>query len=176
VLRTANSRSIGGRLLSLPRFNAELAEFERIAAAQSGPLIARDTFVANMAIKLDQVRSELGSLKQQIEKIGVNISELREDAERNDRFSVFQESQQRSKAEKLDSLSRQFLSMQKRLDCIEGSRSGDYHAFTSFEAISKKMIELDSLQREFRGVHRNLKISAGLFCGSVFLWLAALVT
>ena len=174
MLNATKSRPVNGILPSLPRFNAEHAEFERLHAAPTVQLIARDSFVADMAVKLDQLYAEIRTLSQDLEQANAKISELREDTDRNDRFAAFQESKARERNEKIEGILRRFKELKTRLDSIDGKSNGDYHAYTNFELVSKKLTELGTLQRDFRAVKTRLNISAAFFCGSILLWMFTL--
>lgn len=143
--------------------------------ARSVQLIARDTFVAETAVKVDQLQIEIRALARDLSDVKRQIAELNQETERNYRFSTFQEGEQLARFSKFEDLSRRFNDMKMRLDAIDGPRGNPPAPFTNFEAISRRLAEFGTLQKEFRHVKRNLQLSAGLFCGSVALWLLALV-
>jgi hypothetical protein len=143
--------------------------------APSVEIIARDAFVTDMAIKVDQVRMEVRALAREIEGVKAGMAVLREDTDRNYRFSAFQEKEQRARREKIDHILRRYRDITSRLESIFAREGGGISA-DSFEVVKRQIGELDSLRREFRGVARKLKLSAALFCGSVFLWLVTLLS
>jgi predicted RNase H-like nuclease (RuvC/YqgF family) len=167
-----------GHDLILPKRARHAVEHFEIARLQSAPavqLIARDPFVADVSIKLDQIRGEVRALGREIEAAKRSITELRADTDRNYRFSTFQDTEQRSRFGKLDELAKRYKEMKGRVDSLEGQTEGDYHSYRNFAAVSKKLTELDAIQRDFKNVHLKLQISAGLFCASVLLWLVAVL-
>ncbi len=153
----------------------ECVEFQRLGAAPAVQLIARDSFVSDMAIKLDQLHIEIGGLARELESVKAKIAELREDSDRNHRFSAFQETQQRANADKLDEALRRCKDLRERIERIDSKSSGNYHAYNSLESVSIKLTELSALERQFRNVDHKLKLSAGIFCASVVLWLLAVL-
>lgn len=171
MLRTGKRKSGNGHIPPIAGFEWNFTDFERLKAAPSVPLIARDAFVADMAIKLDQAQKEVRALAREVETVKKSVGEIREDTDRNYRFSSFQEGEQRARSQKVDDIFRRFRDLKARLDSIDGNRKGDFQSFESLESLSKRITELSSLQRQFRNVERKLKWSAGLFCGSVALWL-----
>jgi hypothetical protein len=64
-----------------------------------------------------------------------------------------------------------------RLDQIEGGRA-TFNGLTykTFETIDKKLAELHVFQSRVESVQRSVKLAAVLFCGSVLLVAATLVT
>jgi predicted RNase H-like nuclease (RuvC/YqgF family) len=169
-------KGVVGRLPALEPQTSESGRFARVQAAPSVQIIARDAFVADMVIKVEQVQREVRALVCEVDAIKATIERLREETERNYRFSVFQESEQRAKSTKLDDLLRRYNDLKKRVDEMGGTKDGDYHLYNSFEAISRKLTEFGALQREFRNSVWNLKVSAGLFSASVLLWLCTLLS
>lgn len=149
--------------------------FKRVETGPAVQLIARDAFVSETAIKLDQVLLEIRSLGREIQILKGDIAELREGTSRSYRFSEFLEREHKSRAAKLDELSRRFDFLKTRIDAVDGNSKGDYHVFRTFEAISRRLTELGTLEREFRQVSGKLKLSAGLFSASVAIWLVVLV-
>jgi hypothetical protein len=176
VLEAGGSRREPKKLPSLLPDIIDRVDFQRLNSAPAVQLIARDSFVADMAIKLDQLQLEIKALGREFELSRAKVAELRDDTERSYRFSSFQDSQQRTNAAKMDDILRRCNDLKLRLDSIDGKSGGDYHAYNSFQQVSVRLTQLSSLQREFRDVERKLKLSAGLFCGSVLLWLFALLS
>jgi hypothetical protein len=176
VLRAGKLKRGNGHLPPVPGFKWEFTDLERLSAAPSVPLIARDAFVTDMAIRLDQVQNEIKALAREFESAKRTIAEIREDTDRNYRFSSFQDGEQRARSQKVEDILRRVRNLKTRLDAIDGKREGDFQSFDSLESISKRLTELGTLQRQFRDVERKLKYSAGLFCGSVVLWLVTFLS
>jgi len=139
-------------------------------------LIARDAFVSETAIKLDQLLLEVKALGRDLQIVKSDIAELREDASRSYRFSEFLEREHKTRAVKLEDLARKFEYLKSRFDAIDGNSKGDYQAFQTFEAVSRRLTELGGLEREFRDVSWKLKLSVGLFAASLAVWLIMLTT
>ncbi|WP_171946471.1 hypothetical protein [Hyphomicrobium sp. CS1GBMeth3] len=139
-------------------------------------LIARDTFVAETSIKLDQMAIEMKALARELQLIKGDVSELRDEASRNYRFTEFLDREHKSRGNKLDDLGRRFDYLKSRFDAIHGNAKGDYHAFQNFEAVSRRLTELGALERDFRHISWKLKLSVGLFAASLVLWFVVLVT
>ena len=153
----------------------ERVEFQRLGAAPAVQLIARDAFVSDMAIKLDQLHIEIGGLARELGSVKAKMAELRDDSDRNYRFSAFQETGQRANAAKLDEALRRCKDLRERVEKIDGKSGGNYHGYNSLESVSIRLTELGALERQFRDVDRKLKLSAGIFCASVVLWLLAVL-
>ena len=105
-----------------------------------------------------------------------STSEMQGDLEGNRRFLAFQDGEQRARNTKLEDLQRKLKSIKARVDAIDGKCQGDFQSFESLDSISRRITELGSLQRDFRSVERKLRWSAGLFCGSVALWLVTFLS
>jgi hypothetical protein len=166
--------SNGGGPPTLPQV-FDRAQLARLDAPPAVQLIARDSFVAEMAIKIDRLHTEIRALAREIELAKSAIVELKADADRNDRFCSFQEREQRARTAKVEDALRLYDDLKARLDALQGKKTGDYHSYNDFAAVSKKLTELASNQREFRSVDTKLKLSAGFFCASVLLWLFAVL-
>ena len=162
----------------LPPLHNYLVERHALEPARPGPsvqLIARDAFVAETAIKLDQMLIEMKSLGRELQLVKSDIAELRDDSVRSYRFSEFLEREHKLRAAKLDDLSRRFDYLKTRVDAVDGNSKGDYHAFRDFEAVSRRLTELGALERDFRQSSWTLKVSTGLFAASLALWVVLVV-
>lgn len=169
-------RPLSGRPSAIHRYLFEGQAFERAASGAAVQLIARDAFVAETAVKLDQMGLEMKALSRELQLMKSDIAELRDEASRGYRFSEFIDREHKMRTTKLEELSRRFDYLKSRFDAIDGNSKGDYHAFQSFEAVSRRLTELGALEREFRDVSWKLKLSVGLFAGSLIVWLAVLTT
>lgn len=177
MIELGNQRSLSVKLPSLShkgvisRKVIEQVDLERLPAAPTVQLLARDAFVAEVAIKLEQFNAEVKSLARDMELIKGDIAELREDTDRNHRLQTFQEKEQRLKAVRLDDVQRRVAYLKSRLEAIDVRPNGSYSAYNSLEAVSRRLSELGTLERNFRTVERKLEVSTWLFCGSVLAWL-----
>jgi hypothetical protein len=166
---------VGGRSPVIKRYPFDAQAFERTPSGAAVQLIARDTFVAETAVKLDQMALEMKSLGRELQLMKSDIAELRDEASRGYRFSEFIDREHKGRSAKLDDLSRRFDYLKSRFDAIDGNSKGDYHAFHNFEAVSRRLTELGLLEREFRDVSWKLKVSVAAFAASLLVWFAVLV-
>jgi hypothetical protein len=68
---------------------------------------------------------------------------------------------------KLDEMLARYRDLKARLDKMNARNDGDYHAYNSFEAVSRKIAELEDFRDEARRVERNVTFRAWLFCGAL---------
>lgn len=168
------NRPVSARSSAIQRYLLEGQAFERAAGGAAVQLISRDAFVAETAVKLDQLNLEMKSLGRELQLVKGDIAELRDGASRGYRFSEFLDREHKARTAKLEDLSRRFDYLKSRFDTIDGNSKGDYHAFQTFEAVSRRLTELGALEREFRDVSWKWKLSVGLFAGSLMVWFAML--
>lgn len=151
----------------------ELDRIERLPVGTGTTLIGRDPYVAELSMKLDRFQADLKALRRDLDLAKGDMAELREETERSTRLHSFQEKEQRARALKLEEMQRRLSEVKGRLDHFTSFGSGDFVAFNSFESVSRKLTELSSMERTFKEMEKKLKLSAGLFCGSLLLWLLA---
>jgi hypothetical protein len=161
------------------RFSSSIAllsqtGLEKIAAAPrivevgpSVPLIARDSFVAETAVKIDQLQATIRLLARDIDALSGKVGELEHDSNQEQRWYAFQQSEKRAREAKLDEMLRRFREIKARLDKMDARSNGNYHAYNSFEAVSRKLAELEHFKDEARRVERNVTFRAWLFCGAL---------
>jgi hypothetical protein len=130
----------------------------------------RDSFIAETAVKLDQLQAGHRVLAREVTKLANRVTQIEEVAGQDHRLHAFQQSQQRAKGDTLDEVVRVCRDIKARLDRIEAHSSGDYHAYNSFEAVSRRLGELERPRRNarrwlFRG---SLVIVALLGFGALF--------
>lgn len=164
-----------GKAASVNRRGNGKSPVEFRAPAPSVPLISRDAFVTETSIKLEQVQVELRALRREVDALNGRIGELRKDTDQTQRFYTYLDGEQRAKAGKIDDVARRFGALKDRVDKIDGRSSGDYHAYSSFEAVSRRLTELGAIERSFRAQERQLKLSAGLFCASLMLCIVTVL-
>jgi hypothetical protein len=174
VQQLSRQRLATFRSAAIQRYLVEGQAFER-TAGPAVQLLARDAFVAETSIKLDQLAGEIKAVARELQLVKSDIAELKEEGSRSYRFSEFLDREHKSRAAKLDDIVRKFEYLKSRFDTIDGNSKGDYHAFRNFEAVSRRLTELGDLERAFRDTAWKLKLSAGLFVGSVLVWMAMLV-
>jgi phage shock protein A len=150
---------------------------EQSGVVTPGPWVARDGFVADTAVRLDRLQAKLERLEHQGELVKHHMAELMDNAHQANRLQAFEESLRNSREYKIDELLRSVKDVKGRLDQIEGGRATfNGLSYKSFEAIDKKLAELHVFQSRVETVQRNVKLAAALFCGSVLLVAAELVT
>ena len=174
VLELIRQKAVSVRPSVLQNYLSEKQALERATPGPAVQLIARDTFVAETSIKLDQLVTEIKSLGRELQLVKGDISEIQDEAARSRRFSEFIDREYKARASKLDELSRRFEYLKSRFDAIDGNSKGDYQAFRDFESVSRRLTELGALERAFRDVCTRLKLSAALFLASIVGWLVVL--
>ena len=147
--------------------SAFLPDFVREAA--SVPLISRDAFVVETGARLDATQREILSLKRAIDDVTATITRLENDIEHVQRVRTFHEAEQRQMRDQYDRAIKLGLGLKSRLDAIEAKSGGNYHGYSTFEAISKRLTELGELEQRVKKSERDLKFAAGLFCASLAL-------
>ena len=112
-----------------------------------GPWLGRDGFVAETAVQFDRVQASIARLERELEKSRQLIAEMAEEAGRTRRFQSFEDTLKNSRDYKLGDLQRGMRDLKVRLDAIEGERSTFAGlTYKSFEAIDKKLTELNAMQ------------------------------
>jgi hypothetical protein len=112
-----------------------------------GPWLGRDGFVAETAVQFDRVQASIARLERELEKSRQLIAEMAEEAGRTRRFQSFEDTLKNSRDYKLGDLQRGLRDLKVRLDAIEGERSTFAGlTYKSFEAIDKKLTELNAMQ------------------------------
>ncbi len=139
----------------------------RLDLAASVPLIARDSFVAETSNRIEQLNATVRLMSRDLGNIACRVADLEAIADQERRLQSFQKGDRRSKDAKLDELLRGCRDLKARLDRIEGRTAGDFHAYNSFEAVSRKLGELDGFRDEAKGLERTLKLKAWLLCAAV---------
>lgn len=171
MLELSKQKAVGVKLPALLGRQFGQLSLELSEPAPTVQLIARDSFVAEVSIKIDQLCAEMRNISRDIEMTKGDIATLRDESERNFRFAAFQDTDRRTAIGRHESLSKRVEDVKRQVDHIRGQMSGDCEAYNSFEAVSRKLCELTAFEREFRGEIRRAQMSAYLFCGSVLMWL-----
>jgi hypothetical protein len=139
----------------------------RYDIAPSVPLIARDSFVAETAGKIEQLQATVRLMSRDLGQLASKVAQLQEASEQDQRWQAFQQNEKRSKQSKLDELLRGCRDLKSRLDKIEQGTGGDYHAYNSFEAVSRKLAELETFRDESRRIERSMMMRAWVLFGAV---------
>jgi hypothetical protein len=168
VLRVDERKRISSSIALLPRSGREeISTVPRLEAGPSVPLIARDAFVVETACRIDQLQATVRLLSQDLDELGQKVAELEHGANQEKRWFAFQQSERRAREAKLDEMLRRFRELKGRLDRMDARSDGNYHAYNSFEAVSRKLAELDHFKDEARRVERNVTFRTWLFCGAL---------
>lgn len=168
ALRIDDHERFTSSLPSLSRTAVEKAAVNpRFDTAPAVPLIARDSFVAETANKIEQVQATLRLLSRDVGELSSKVAELQATAAQDHRWSAFKHSEERSKEAKLDETLRCCRDLKARLDRIEPRTCGDYHAYNSFEAVSRKLAELEHFKDEAQRVERSVTLRAWLFSAAL---------
>lgn len=142
---------------SLPRYDG------------AAPTIARDAFVAETALKIEQLQAILRLVTRDVGQLAGKVSELQETAAQEDRSYVYQQNEKRSRDCKLEEMVRSFRDLKARLDRMEARSGGDYHAYNSFEAVSRKLAEIEKSQETMQHGHRSDTLRACLLAAAIVI-------
>jgi hypothetical protein len=148
---------------------------QRLDSAPAVPLIARDTFVIETATKIDQLQATMQLLGRDVDELLSKVAGLQDTADVEHRWYAFQQNEKRARETKLDEMLRRCHDLKARLDRMEARSDGNYHAYTSFEAVSRKLAELEHFRDEAQRVERNVTLRAWLFCSALVLAAAIIV-
>jgi hypothetical protein len=176
VLRVDERKGFSSQLALLSR-----GELDKAASApplDAGPavqLIARDSFVAETASKIEQMQATIRLLTRDVGELAGKVAGLQDTTDQEHRWYAFQQSERRTREARLEEMVRCCRDLKARLDRIEGRSAGNYHAYNSFEAVSRKLAELEHFRDEAQRVERNVTLRAWLFCGALLLAAAIVV-
>lgn len=140
---------------------------QRPQPAPSVPLIARDAYVAETASQIEALQASLRLLNRDVGRITDKMGEIERTADQDHRWLAFERSEKKAKQVKLDDVVRTCRELKARLDRIEANNRGNYHAYHSFEAVSRKLGELDDFRTEAKRFERTVIWRARLLCGLV---------
>jgi hypothetical protein len=147
----------------------------RFEGAPSVPLISRDSFVVETGNKIEQMQATLRLLSRDVGELTRKVTDMQTAAEQDHRWHAYQENDRRARSAKFEEVLRCCRDLKARLDRIEPRATGDYHAYNSFEAVSRKLAELEHFRDEARRVERNVTRRAWLFSGAMVLASAIIV-
>ena len=119
----------------------------------------------------------LGVLPEGLElgQLASKVAELQEKSDQGQRWHRFQLGEKRSKESKLDELLRGCRDLKSRLDKIEQRSGGDYHAYNSFEAVSRKLAEFETFREDAKRIERSMALRAWVLFGAVSIAAVAIV-
>ena len=141
-----------------------------VHSVEPGP--ARDSFVAETATKIEGLQADVERLMRGFKGLADKVAGLEDACALEDRWYAFHQSEKRAKENKLDETVRYCRDLKARLDRIEAWGSGDYHAYNSFEAVSRKLAEHERLLAE-RAKRKNV-LRACLFSAMLIVSIAIL--
>jgi hypothetical protein len=140
-----------------------------------GPWLGRDGFVAETAVQFDRVQASIARLERELEKSRQLIAEMAEEAGRTRRFQSFEDTLKNSRDYKLGDLQRGLRDLKVRLDAIEGERSTFAGlTYKSFEAIDRKLTELNAMQGLVARAETSVRRSTMLFIAVAAIAFAAI--
>lgn len=138
--------------------------------APSVPLISRDAYVEETTSRIEQLQREIGALRKELSETRGELARAREEGEQTRRFYAFLERETRTRSAAAEDMQRLVRGLKGRLDRIESKSGGNYHGFSTFESVSKRLTELGDMEKELIRSRADLKLAAGLFCASVLVW------
>ena len=160
--------SVPGTLLSKGALDRPIIN-QRLDVGPTVPLIARDSYVAETATKIDQMQAAMRLIARDVADLSGKMSVLQTASDQDQRWYAFQQSEKRTREAKLEELLRGCRDLKTRLDRIEARGDGNYHAYNSLEAVSRKLAELEHFKDEAQRVERSVTLRAWMFCGALAL-------
>jgi vacuolar-type H+-ATPase subunit I/STV1 len=163
---------------SVPAFARSVPDRAAANIRVDGPavqLISRDAFVVETSNKIEQLQASLRLMARQVSELSQKVVDVEETAQQEHRWHAYQETERRAREAKFDELLRSYRDLKGRLDRIEPRGGGDFHVYNSFEAVSRKLSELDAFRDDAQRVERNVTLRAWLLCGAVTLAATILV-
>ena len=134
----------------------------------------RDSFVAETATKIEQLQATVRVLTRDIGEITGKVAALEDACALEDRWYAFHQSENRSRESKLDETLRCCRDLKARLDKIEARSGGDYHTYNSFEAVSRKLGEIEHSRCEGKRAGRRDAFRSWLLCSTLLVATAML--
>ena len=106
-------------------------------------------------------------LSRDLSEVMTTVDDVKAVAAQEHRWYAYLHGEKRSKDIKLDELLRSCRDLKSRLDKIESHGFGDYHAYSSFEAVSRKIGELERSTAEAHRSARDATFWARAFGGAL---------
>jgi hypothetical protein len=113
--------------------------------------------------RLERLEARMRLLSRDLGEVSSTVDDVKAVAAQEHRWHAYVHGEKRSKDIKHDELLRTCRDLKSRLDKIESPGRGDYHAYSSFEAVSRKISELERATAEAQRVARNASLWARLF-------------
>lgn len=141
---------------------------------EAGSERERDSFIGETAIKIDRLQETNRLLVNDVAELVVKVASLQEACALEDRWYGFHQAEKRVGESKLDEMVRYYRDLKVRLDKVEARAGGNYHAYRTFEEVSRKLGELEHWREEANRIGRKVVFRAWLICGTL-LAAAAIV-
>lgn len=157
---------------AVPAFARSVPDKAATGIRVDGPavqLISRDAYVIETSNRIEQLQASMRLLAREVAELSQKVCDVQETAQQEHRWHAYQESERRAREAKFDELLRSYRDLKSRLDRIEPRAGGDFHVYNSFEAVSRKLAELDGFRDQADRVERNVTMRAWLLCGAVTL-------
>jgi len=164
-----------GKRFSAPIPTISHSELERISSARlleagpSVPLIVHDVFVAETASKIGELQESMRAISRDVDIFSKKLAALEDNAEQQARWHAFLKSEQRVRDARLQDMLQSCRALKARIDKMEARANGDFHCYNSFEAVSRKLAELERQQEDAQRVERNAFARMWMFCAAVVL-------
>ena len=167
MLRVDDHKDLSAAVPLIAKAASEKAAAQQRYDSSGAPMMARDSFVAETALKIEQLQATVRLLTRDVGQLAGKVAELQEAAAQENRWYAFQQNDKRSRDGKLDEMVRSFRDLKARLDRMAARSGGDYHAYNSFEAVSRKLGEIERAREETKGSRRGDTVRACLLAGAM---------
>ena len=167
MLRVDDHKDLSAAVPLIAKTSPEKAGPQQRYEASAAPMMARDSFVAETALKLEQLQATVRLLSRDVGQLAGKVAELQEVTAQENRWYTFQQNEKRTRESKLDEMVRSFRDLKARLDRMEARSGGDYHAYNSFEAVSRKLAEIEKSREATRRSGRGDTFRACLLAGAM---------
>ena len=111
----------------------------------------RDNFIAETAIKIDQLQASDRLLTRDFGELAVKVADLQEAVALEDRWYGFHQSEKRSREAKLDEVARCCRDLKARLDRMEARSGGDLQQLRGGEPQARRDRAFDKRARQTQG-------------------------
>ena len=128
---------------------------------------SRDSFVAETALKIDQLQASVRILTRDVGQLAGKLAELQESTAQEGRSYAYHQAEKRARDAKLEEMVCRFRDLKARLDRIEARTGGDYHAYNSFEAVSRKLAEIERSAEDAKHSKRGDTLRACLIASAM---------
>jgi hypothetical protein len=170
VLHVNERKRIHSPVPQISRADLERISSKRLLeAGPSVPLIVHDVFVAETASKIETLSDSMRTVARDIDVLTSKLATLQDRADQQHRWYGFAKSAQQVREAKLEECLRHCRDLKGRIDKMDARSGGNFHAYNSFEAVSRKIAELDRCREDAQRVERAALGRTWLFCAAVVL-------